>query len=94
VSPLAGAQTRPRRRGLGQRTSLAAAWLCYGAALASLGCLFWWWGPLGGNHPIIASLGAATAFFVSTGWVLRVMGRTDLPHLGFDREDWDPPGGR
>jgi hypothetical protein len=92
MSPIDAGAPSPRRPSLGQYISLAAAWLCYAGALASLGCLFWWWGPLGYHHPIIASLIATTAFFVSTGWVLQVIGRTDLPNLEFGREDGDPPG--
>jgi uncharacterized membrane protein YbhN (UPF0104 family) len=83
---------RHGRRGLGQRVSLAAAWVSYGAALICLGCLAWWLGPLGGDHPAIASLAAAVVFFVGAGVVLHVIGRTDLPNLRFDRKDGPPPG--
>ncbi len=80
------------RRGLGQRISLAAAYLCYAAAIACLVGLGVWTGELGGNHPIIASLGASVVFFVGAGVVLHVMGRANLPSLCFSRDETRPPG--
>jgi hypothetical protein len=48
-------------------------------------------GDLGGNHPIIASLGASAVFFIGAGVVLHVMGLANLPSLRFDQDE-DPPG--
>lgn len=89
--PGSGTDPGLRRRGLGQRISLGAAFLCYGLALASLGALGYWLGDLGGDHPVIASLGACVVFFVGAGVVLHVMGQANLPSLRFDREDDEPP---
>ena len=80
------------RRGAGQRVSLAAAWVSYGAALICLGCLLWLVGDLGRGHPIIASLAAAVVFFIGAGVVMHVMGRANLPNLRFDQPDEPPPG--
>ena len=88
--PTATSGTRPR--GLGQRISLIGAFLFYGGALACLGALGYWLGDLGGDHPVIASLGASVVFFVGAGVVLHVMGLANLPSLRFDREDGPPPG--
>jgi hypothetical protein len=48
--------------------------------------LFVWLGDLGGEHPVIASLGASLVFFVGAGIVLHVIGRANLPNLGFSRD--------
>ena len=81
----------PGPRGIGQKISLAAAYLCYGLALACLATLGLWVRDLGGDHPVIASLGATVVFFVGAGVVLHVMGRANLPNLSFDRDDAAPP---
>ncbi len=81
-----------RPRGIGQKISLVAAFLCYGAALACLGALGLWVGDLGSHHPVIASLGASVVFFVGCGVVLHVMGLAHLPNLSFNRGDTLPPG--
>lgn len=70
-------------RGLGQHVAFGTALLFYGCADLSLAGLFIWVGELGGEHPIIASLGACVVFFVGAGIVLHVIGRANLPHLGF-----------
>ncbi len=68
-------------RGFGQRVAFAAAIAFYACALASIGALLLWVGDLGGDHPVIASLGASVVFFVGAGIVLHVIGRADLPSL-------------
>ena len=73
-------------RGLGQRVAFGSAVLFYLCALLSLAALFLWVGELGGDHPIIASLGASVVFFIGAGIVLHVIGRARLPELGFPRE--------
>jgi len=78
-------------RGLGQKITVVAAFLFYGGSFACLVGLGVWVGDLGGNHPIIASLGASAVFFVGAGVVLHVMGLTNLPSLRFDQDE-DPPG--
>jgi hypothetical protein len=76
-------------RGLGQHAAFVTALLFYVCAVLSLAGLFIWVGELGGEHPIIASLGACVVFFVGAGIVLHVIGRANLPHLGFGA---DKPG--
>jgi hypothetical protein len=85
-------RTRPgiKPRGIGQRVSLIAAFLCYGAAVACLVALGLWVRDLGSDHPVIASLGASVVFFVGAGVVLHVMALADLPSLRFHRDD-EPP---
>jgi hypothetical protein len=74
-------------RGIGQQIAFAAALLFYLCAALSLGALFVWIRDLGGDHPVIASLGASVVFFIGAGIVLHVIGRADLPDLGFSRSD-------
>ena len=70
-------------RGLGQRIAFASAILLYLCAISCLAGLGLWFGELGGDHPIIASLGASVVFFIGAGIVLHVIGRANLPELGF-----------
>lgn len=70
-------------RGLGQHVAFGIALLFYCCAVLCLAGLFIWVGDLGGDHPIIASLGASVVFFIGAGIVLHVIGRARLPHLGF-----------
>lgn len=70
-------------RGWGQQIAFASALICYLGAIGSLAGLFLWLDDLGGDHPVIASLGACVVFFVGAGIVLHVIGRADLPPLGF-----------
>ncbi|MGB4334230.1 MAG: hypothetical protein WBJ41_05250, partial [Chromatiaceae bacterium] len=65
----------------------------YGVALGSYLCavlclvgVFIWLGELGSEHPVIASLGASLVFFVGVGIVLHVIGRANLPSLGFSQD--------
>ncbi|MBS1202667.1 MAG: hypothetical protein H6R22_1176 [Chromatiaceae bacterium] len=74
-------------RGIGQQIAFAAALLFYLCAVLSLGALFVWIRDLGGDHPVIASLGASVVFFIGAGIVLHVIGRANLPDLGFRRSD-------
>jgi len=71
------------RRGLGQRLAIGFAMACYLCAGLCVAGLLYWYGDLGGNHPIIASLGASLVFFIGAGIVLHVIGRANLPRLGF-----------
>jgi hypothetical protein len=73
-------------RGLGQRIALGTAVLFYGCAGLSLAALLWWIRELGGDDPVIASLGACVVFFIGGGIVLHVIGRANLPELGFGHE--------
>jgi hypothetical protein len=77
-------------RGLGQRVAFGSAVLFYLCAVLSLAGLFLWVGDLGGEHPIIASLGACVVFFIGAGIVLHVIGRANLPELGFRRGTGTP----
>jgi predicted tellurium resistance membrane protein TerC len=61
--------------------ALGFAWLCYLCAIACIVAVPWLLGDLGGDHPIVASLAAASVFFVGAGIVLHVIGRADLPSL-------------
>ena len=71
----------PSRRGLGQRIAFLSALGFYAGALACLIGLAVQLGPLGHEHPIIASLVASIVFFIGGGIVLHVIGRADLPDL-------------
>ena len=77
-------------RGLGQRIAFGSAVLFYLCAVLSLGGLFLWVGTLGGEHPVIASLGACVVFFIGGGIVLHVIGRANLPHLSFSSAEREP----
>ena len=82
---LADTSSLHSRRGLGQRVAYGFAlafYLC--AALCFAGFLLWY-GELGGEHPVIASLGASMVFFIGAGIVLHVIGYANLPSLGFSR---------
>jgi predicted tellurium resistance membrane protein TerC len=70
-------------RGIGQHVAFGTALLFYVCAVLSLAGIFIWIGDLGGEHPIIASLGACVVFFIGAGIVLHVIGRANLPHLRF-----------
>jgi len=74
------------RRGLGQRLAYGAALAFYLGAVLCLGLLLAKYGELGSEHPVIASLGASVVFFIGGGLVLHVIGRANLPSLGFDRQ--------
>lgn len=69
-------------RGLGQRIAFACALAFYGGALTCLTALALRLGPLGIEHPVIASLPAAVVFFIGGGLVLHIIGRANLPDLG------------
>lgn len=79
-------------RGLGQHVAFGTALLFYCCAILCLAGIFLWLGDLGGDHPIIASLGASVVFFIGAGIVLHVIGRARLPELGFRRETRAPKG--
>lgn len=73
--------------GLGQHFAFGAALFFYACAILSLGGIIFRVGDLGGEHPIIASLGASVVFFIGGGIVLHVIGRAKLPYLGFRAPD-------
>lgn len=73
--------------GLGQRIAFVSALGFYAGALACLTALAIQLGPLGHQHPIIASLAASIVFFIGGGIVLHVIGRADLPDLHPDAVD-------
>lgn len=77
-------------RGLGQHVAFGTALLFYVCAVLSLAGLFLRIDDLGGDHPIIASLGASVVFFIGAGIVLHVIGRAKLPHLGFSAGEPSP----
>ena len=91
---LADTSSLHSRRGLGQRVAFGFAlafYLC--AALCVAGFLLWY-GELGGEHPVTASLGASLVFFIGAGIVLHVIGHANLPSLGFSRvQGQDGKGG-
>ena len=80
------------RFGIGQQIAYFTAILFYCCAVGCVIALGWLLGDLGGQHPIIGSLGASVIFFIGAGFVLHVIGRANLPNLRFDREDEEPPG--
>ena len=83
---LADTSSLDSRRGLGQRVAYGAALAFYLGAVLALAILLAQYGDLGGEHPVIASLGASIVFFIGGGIVLHVIGRANLPSLGFFRE--------
>ena len=91
---LADTSSLHSRRGLGQRVAFGFAlafYLC--AALCVAGFLLWY-GELGGEHPVTASLGSSLVFFIGAGIVLHVIGHANLPSLGFSRvQGQDGKGG-
>jgi len=70
---------------MAQKISFVLAILCYVAAMASVAATFYYYGELGGQSPIVASLGATAVFFLGTGIVLHVIGRSNLPDLRIRR---------
>ena len=83
---LADTSSLHSRRGLGQRVAYGAALAFYLGAVLALAILLIQYEDLGGQHPVIASLGASIVFFIGGGIVLHVIGRANLPSLGFSRE--------
>lgn len=83
---LADTSSLHSRRGLGQRVAYCTALAFYLGSVLSLTILLAQIGDLGGEHPVIASLGASIVFFIGGGIVLHVIGRANLPSLGFSRE--------
>lgn len=83
---LADTSSLASRRGLGQRIAYGVALGSYLCAVLCLAGVFIWLGELGSEHPVIASLGASLVFFVGVGIVLHVIGRANLPSLGFSEE--------
>lgn len=66
---------------MGQKISFGLALLSYLAAFLSSVSFFYFRGELGGDDPVVASLGSTIVFFIGVGIVLHVMGRVDLPSL-------------
>lgn len=83
---LADTSSLDSRRGLGQRVAYGAALVFYLGAVLALAILLAQYRALGGEHPVIASLGSSIVFFIGGGIVLHVIGRANLPSLGFFRE--------
>lgn len=83
---LADTSSLASRPGLGQRVAYGVALGSYLCAVLCLAGVFIWLGDLGSQHPVIASLGASLVFFVGVGIVLHVIGRANLPSLGFSQE--------
>lgn len=76
---------RLKKRNIGQRISIVAAVLCYLSAVICFGTMFYFNGELGGDDPVVSSLGATIVFFLGTGVVLHVIGRANLPDLKIDK---------
>ncbi|MBK8639994.1 MAG: hypothetical protein IPN92_17575 [Chromatiaceae bacterium] len=83
---LADTSSLTSSRGLGQRIAYGVALGSYLCAVLCLAAVFIWLGELGSEHPVIASLGASLVFFVGVGIVLHVIGRANLPSLGFSQD--------
>lgn len=64
-----------------QKVSFYVAIISYVAAIGSVFASVYYSGELGGDHPVVASFGAAVVFFVGVGIVLHVIGRADIPDL-------------
>jgi hypothetical protein len=72
---------------MGQKIAFAVAILCYLAAAATVAAAAWYYGQLGGENAIVASLSATVVFFVGAGIVLHVIVRADIPDFGFGPGD-------
>ena len=70
---------------MAQKIAFVIAILCYIAAVACIAATFYYYDQLGGNDPIVASLGATVVFFTGVGIVLHVIGRADIPDLRIRR---------
>ncbi len=70
-----------KQRGIGQKIAFTSAIVFY---LCGIGCViaaFYYNRQLGSDNPIVASLIASVVFCVSSGFVLHVIGKVDLPDL-------------
>ena len=76
-----------KKPNIGQKISFFVAIVFYLAAVGCVAALLYWTGPLGSDHPIIASLSASVVFFLGAGIVLHVIGRADLPDLRIKGRD-------
>lgn len=72
-----------------QKVSFFIAIISYIAAVGCFFASFYYSGELGGDHPVVASYGAAVVFFVGVGIVLHVIGRVDLPDLKINSNSGD-----
>jgi hypothetical protein len=81
---MSGERVGTKRRGMGQKISFYMALLSYLGAVASVVSFFYFRGELGGDDPVVASLGSTTVFFIGVGIVLHVIGRVDLPSLSLN----------
>jgi uncharacterized PurR-regulated membrane protein YhhQ (DUF165 family) len=70
---------------MGQKIAMAVAWLSYLAALVCVGLTVYYYGQMGGEHPVVASFSATIVFFLGVGIVLHVIGRADIPDLRIRR---------
>ncbi|GEM_PF-141235 len=74
-----------------QKVSFIIAIISYLAAIGCVVGVFYYESELGGDHPVVASFGAAVVFFIGVGIVLHVIGRVNLPNLSmkFSNEQQD-----
>ena len=71
-----------------QKVSLAAAAVSFALAIVSGILLYFKVQSVGTSHPMSASYMASVFFFLSVGFVLTVVGKTNLP--SFKVEDSEP----
>ena len=76
-----------RRKGLLQKISTLSAGASLVLALVTGVFLYLRLRDVGSDDPLSASLMAATFFFLCVGFVLGVMGRTDIPNFRFDESE-------
>ena len=78
-----------KRQTLAQKISVYIAYFSYLCAVGCMIGLYFYYDGEGMNNPISASLMASMVFFIGSGIVLHVMGKTDLPVLKFDSDKKD-----
>ena len=72
-------------KNMAQKISFVIAIISYMASIACVVATIYWHGQVGGESPIVASLGASVVFFLGVGIVLHVIGRANLPDLRIGR---------
>ena len=73
-----------KKRGIGQRIAFSVALLSYLSAMICVASFFHYRAELGGDDPIVASLGSTTVFLIGVGVVLHVIGKANLPSLSLN----------
>ena len=70
-----------KQRGIGQKIAFTSAIVFYLCGIVCVIAAFYYNRQLGTDSPIVASLIASVVFCISSGFVLHVIGKVDLPDL-------------